>query len=121
MAQICAFDLPNYDPCKRQQQQKQMLWSFPDPGTSALNTDGCPKGNPGPASIIGIIRDDRGVWICGYFGKIPDTTSLEAELWSIFKELSLVRDRRIPCLMVETYSQAAIELIQDKEKGQGIS
>jgi len=100
MAQICAFDLPNYDPCKRQQQQKQMLWSFPDPGTSALNTDGCPKGNPGPASIIGIIRDDRGVWIFGYFGKIPDTTSLEAELWSIFKGLSLVRERRIPFLMV---------------------
>lgn len=108
-------------PCKRQQQQKQILWSFPDPGTSALNTDGCPKGNPGPASIIGIIRDDRGVWICGYDGKIPDTTSLEAELWSIFKRLSLVRDRRIPRLMVETYSQAAIELIQDKEKGQGYS
>lgn len=118
MAQICAFDLP---PMQKTTTTKKILWSFPDPGTSALNTDGCPKGNPGPASIIGIIRDDRGVWICGYDGKIPDTTSLEAELWSIFKRLSLVRDRRIPRLMVETDSQVAIELIQDKEKGQGYS
>ncbi|CAI9282219.1 unnamed protein product [Lactuca saligna] len=62
-------------------------WSPPRYNLLKLNTDGSSKGNPGPSSIGGLIRDGNGRWLCGYIGKMKGRsyTSLEAEVWSISK------------------------------------
>ena len=60
-----------------------------------------------------VFRDDRGAWIIGYYGKFPPRTSLEAELWGIFKGLKMVIEQGMTQVDVETDSQVALKLIQN--------
>ncbi|XP_028089709.1 putative receptor-like protein kinase At3g47110 [Camellia sinensis] len=50
-------------------------WCCPLAGKIKLNTDGCSKGNPGPAGYGGLFRDERGTWLHGYHGKLENATS----------------------------------------------
>lgn len=63
---------------------------MPGTGKLKLNTDGRSRGNPGKAGFGGVIRDDRGFWILGFYGRSKDCTNLEAKLWGIFRGLELV-------------------------------
>ncbi|XP_028096164.1 uncharacterized protein LOC114296042 [Camellia sinensis] len=46
-------------------------WSLPLPGKLKMNTDGSSKGDPGNGGFGGLIRDEKGIWLCGYFGYFP--------------------------------------------------
>ncbi|KAL6975986.1 hypothetical protein U1Q18_052708 [Sarracenia purpurea var. burkii] len=66
---------------------KLIKWIFLTAGTLKLNTDGCSRGNPGTAGFGGVFRDESGQWITGFYGRLKDCTSLEAELWGILNGL----------------------------------
>lgn len=103
----------------QQQQRENMLyrektptkstWTFPG-NVLKLNTDGSSKGNPGPSSFGGLIRDCGGTWVCGYMGKMKGRSysSLEAEIWSIYKGLCLVKEKNLSNLLIETDCEAAL-------------
>lgn len=79
-----------------------------------LNTDGSSRGNPGLAGYGGVIRDERGYWILGFYGRLDDCTSLEAELWGIFRGLELVQSQGMDALEIESDSTTAIALISEE-------
>lgn len=96
-------------------------WSPPRYNLLKLNTDGSSKGNPGPSSIGGLIRDGNGRWLCGYIGKMKGRsyTSLEAEVWSIFKGLCLIKKKNISKVLIETDCQGVLMLgVQEFDKDQ---
>ncbi|KAJ9540642.1 hypothetical protein OSB04_027148 [Centaurea solstitialis] len=91
------------------------IWTFPLRNHLKLNTDGSSKGNPGPSSYGGLIRDCNGRWLRGYMGNISANggtyTALHAELWSIVKGLCLIKDMNLSFVFIETDCQAAVCLM----------
>ncbi|GKD44177.1 ribonuclease H protein [Tanacetum coccineum] len=85
---------------------------FPGDNILKLNTDGSSIGSPGPSSFGGLIRDSKGKWVCGYMGNITRRwcTSLEAEIWSIYRGLCLIRDKSLSNVLIETDCQAVLML-----------
>ncbi|KAK3036498.1 hypothetical protein RJ639_030512 [Escallonia herrerae] len=86
-------------------------WHPPSPGFLKLNTDGSAFGQPGLASYGGLIRGEKGEWLCGYAGNIGIRTSLTAEICGIYKGLCLIREKNLCRVMIETDCMAAINLI----------
>nr|GEY08460.1 ribonuclease H protein [Tanacetum cinerariifolium] len=86
-------------------------WTFPGVNMLKLNTDGSSKGNTGPSSFGGLIRDGKGRWICGYMGKIKGKmcTAFEAELWSVYKGLCLIK-KNMSNLFIKTDCEALMRL-----------
>lgn len=68
-----------------------MRWEKPDIGWVKLYSDVSSKGNPDTTRSGGLIRNEKGEWICGYAKKIGITTSFVAELWGL-------KDGLIQCL-----------------------
>ncbi|KAK2975433.1 hypothetical protein RJ640_007663 [Escallonia rubra] len=91
-------------------------WHPPSPGFLKLNTDRSAFGQPGPASYGGLIRGEKGEWICGYAGNIGIRTSLTAEICGIYKGLCLIREKNLCRVMIETDCMAAISLISSREE-----
>ncbi|XP_028093436.1 uncharacterized protein LOC114293550 [Camellia sinensis] len=58
-------------------------------GRLKLYTDGSRRVG-GDGGFGGLIRDERGTWVCGYYGKLHSGTSLEAELWAVYKGLTII-------------------------------
>lgn len=77
-----------------------------------LNTDGSSKGNPGPAGFGGVFREERGHWVIGFYGRLEDCTSLEAELWGIFRGLETVKSQNMEALEIDSDLASAIALIK---------
>ncbi|CAL5407188.1 unnamed protein product [Camellia sinensis] len=69
--------------------------------TVKLNTDGCSKGNPGPAGYGGLCRDARGTWIFGFHGHLESATSEEAELWGIYRGLTIILEKSMRDVLFE--------------------
>lgn len=79
-----------------------------------LNTDGSSRGNLGSVSFGGVFREERGHWIPAFFGRLEDCTSLEAELWGLFRGLELIQNQGIEAMEVESDSTAAFALINEE-------
>ncbi|MCI84652.1 ribonuclease H protein, partial [Trifolium medium] len=54
-----------------------------------LNVDDSSFGNPGRASFGGLICNDIGKWMHGFYGSCGCASNLLAELYAILKELQL--------------------------------
>lgn len=93
-------------------QVKLVTWKFPGTGKIKLNTDGSSRGNPGPAGFGGVFKEERGHWVLGFYGRLADCTSLEAELWGIFRGLELVQSQGMEAVEVESDSATTIALIE---------
>ncbi|KAL7239716.1 hypothetical protein ACSBR2_005572 [Camellia fascicularis] len=70
-----------------------------------LNTDG---------SFGGLIRDERGAWVCGYYGKLQPRTSLEAELWALYKELTIILQQGLNDVIIETNATQVVQLMEEE-------
>lgn len=87
-------------------------WKRPCFGYLKLNTDGSSRGNPGPSSYGGFIRDSDGRWVCGYMGRMGNrVTSLVAELWALFKGFCLIQRKGLRDVIVETDCKPLLLLI----------
>ena len=78
-----------------------------------LNTDGCSRGNPGTAGFGGVVRDEVGEWVVGYYGRLKDCTGSEAEIWGIFRCLKAVFEQGQSMMNIETDSEVAVKMIND--------
>jgi ribonuclease HI len=82
-----------------------------------LNTDGSVLGNPGLASLGGVLRDSNGNWLRGFSHKLGITNSLAAELWGVRDGLLLARDLNIRKLIIESDAKSVVDLLKTENLG----
>jgi len=80
-----------------------------------MNFDGAAKGNPGRASICGIIRDPFGKMVVGFVGGIGVQSALVAEARALFMGLKIVVSLGIVNLHIEGDSKVVTDAVK-KEK-----
>ncbi|EOY31223.1 Uncharacterized protein TCM_038187 [Theobroma cacao] len=73
----------------RRKEEISVGWSPPITGGIALNVDGAFKKSQRKAAAAGVLRDEHGNWLCGFSMKLEKCSAFRAELWGIFKGLSL--------------------------------
>lgn len=105
---VCSFQSIS---CASSRPVRLVSWAFPGIGKLKLNPDGSTKGNPGSAGFGGVLREERGHWIRGFFGRLEECTSLEAELWDCSGDSKMIRQQGLEAMEVESDSTAAIDLI----------
>ncbi|KAF5183247.1 hypothetical protein FRX31_027167 [Thalictrum thalictroides] len=62
---------------------KACKWFLPSQPFIKMNTDGASKGNPGPAGLGAIYRDDKGHTLGGIAPGLEEMNSFMAEYWAI--------------------------------------
>ncbi|CAL5382095.1 unnamed protein product [Camellia sinensis] len=86
-------------------------WIPPSAGKIKLNIDGCARGDPGEGGFGGVFRDKDGSWLCGFFGKLDSCYSLETEMWGIYRGLTMVLEKGLHEVIIETDFILAEELL----------
>ncbi|XP_058228002.1 uncharacterized protein LOC131336237 [Rhododendron vialii] len=92
-------------------------WTNPSAGNVKLNTDGCWYESNGTGGFGGLFRNHMGDWIMGYYGKRSFHSSLEAELWSIYKGLEVILERKLENVKIESDSLVAVNLTMEGNPG----
>lgn len=76
-----------------------------------LNTDGCFYESNGKAGFGGLFRDHDGQWLLGFYGKLTCDSSLETEIWGIYRGLTIMLERGYNNIHIESDSLSAVQLI----------
>lgn len=58
-------------------------------GWKKLNCDGAFKGELAISGCGGLLKDDMGAWIRGYFHRLGNCDSLQAEMWGMLLSMKL--------------------------------
>lgn len=85
------------------------------PNTVKVNVDGSSLGNPGKAGFGGVIRDQDGRWICGFYGHLGMGTNLFPELQAIKHGFLLAWQKGYSSVICESDSQEALNLIHSAD------
>ncbi|CAL5417122.1 unnamed protein product [Camellia sinensis] len=88
-------------------------WLPPPAGVIKLNVDGCTGTGTGPGGFGGLFRDEQGTWISGYYGRLETCTSLEAELWAVYKGLTIILQRGLTNVIVETDAEQVVKMLTE--------
>ncbi|CAN1852072.1 Putative ribonuclease H protein At1g65750 [Linum perenne] len=96
-------------------QTQLIAWRPGDVGLSTLNTDGSRIHGSGSMAIGGLIRDDRGKFVCAFCGNIGNCSTTRAEIKAIVEGLKLVWDVGIRRNHVQSDSRAAISILQKED------
>ncbi|KAI8554787.1 hypothetical protein RHMOL_Rhmol05G0124000 [Rhododendron molle] len=83
---------------------------FPE-GNIKLNVDGCWYNADRNAGLGGIIRDTNGTWVLGFYGKMIAESSTEAEIWSIYRGLTIILEKGLANVDIESDSLIAVNII----------
>ncbi|KAL0462354.1 UNVERIFIED_CONTAM: hypothetical protein Slati_0123000 [Sesamum latifolium] len=86
-------------------------WATPSPVWFKLNSDGSSLGNPGPAGAAGIIRDAEGQVRIAYQVVLGTTTSVIAELTTVWRSLELAMAHGLAPIVVEVDATTVIQLL----------
>ncbi|KAH7859313.1 hypothetical protein Vadar_034482 [Vaccinium darrowii] len=62
-------------------------------------------------------HNDEGEWVLGYCGKLIWETSLAAELWAIYRGLTIILEKNMPNVTIESDSLMAVNLIKTDVEG----
>ncbi|KAI5348581.1 hypothetical protein L3X38_001468 [Prunus dulcis] len=89
----------------------QLHWIAPTYGVCKINTDGSRNCVSEFISAGGLLRDNYGAWIKGFFVKLGVGSVLEAELWGIFWGLHLAWESGFRVVEVESDSSVAVALL----------
>ncbi|KAE8670980.1 hypothetical protein F3Y22_tig00112004pilonHSYRG00018 [Hibiscus syriacus] len=95
------------------QQGATSTWSSPPRGWTCLNTDGVVATLDGRGSIGGVFRNSIGDWITGFTKNIGTTSTLHAELWSIYEGLLIARSLGVLRLLIQSDCNRAVKLVED--------
>lgn len=87
----------------------KISWIFPADGLK-LNTDGSSRGNPGPASGGGILRDSSGSVIFAFSEYFDIKTNLQAEALALLLGLSICHQLNLNNITVECDSAPLIQM-----------
>ncbi|XP_028072274.1 uncharacterized protein LOC114274528 [Camellia sinensis] len=82
-------------------------------GKIKLDTDGSTRRHGGGGGFGGLFWDETGAWISGYYGRLEICTSLEAELWTVYKGLTIILQRGFNQVIIETDAEQVVKLLSD--------
>ncbi|KAG5529761.1 hypothetical protein RHGRI_030220 [Rhododendron griersonianum] len=94
-----------------QQRSRLTKWVPPIAGNIKLNVDGCWYNAERNAGIGGIFRDCNGTWTLGFYGKMIAESSTEAEIWSIYRGLTIILEKGLANVDIESDSLVAVNII----------
>ncbi|CAL5415798.1 unnamed protein product [Camellia sinensis] len=80
-----------------------------------LNTDGSKKIG-GDGGFGGLIRDEHGAWVCGYYERLQPGTSLEAELWALYKGLTVILQKGMDNVTIELDTMQVVQLMNEETR-----
>lgn len=86
-------------------------------GPIKLNTDGCWNKDNHKAGFGGLFRDSNGKWMLGYYGKLASKSILIAELWAIYRGLTIIQEENMKNVTIESDSSLAVNLINEGTPG----
>ena len=89
--------------------EKFIRWESPPTGWVILNTNGASKGNRGPASGGGLLRDYKGKMMKGFMEKFGIYTSPKAELMALRRGLPIAKELNIKQLILLVDSQLVVQ------------
>lgn len=89
-------------------------WQFPDRGMTKLNTDGCSKGNPGPAGGGGLVRDSKGHVLLAFSHYYGVAQSITAEVRAILDGLRYCLASGIHVNYIESDSQIVVNVLKNQ-------
>lgn len=89
----------------------EVVWLPPADGSIKVNVDGSSFGNPGQAGYGGLVRNNLGEWICGFYGSCGVADNLIAEIYAIMHGLDLAWNRGYRDVILGTDSKSAIDLL----------
>ncbi|KAK8554363.1 hypothetical protein V6N12_031327 [Hibiscus sabdariffa] len=85
----------------------EIVWKGPDRGWVKVNVDASVNSTDNQALIGGLIRDDSGGWVLGFYGVVGRCSLLLAEMWAIHEGLCRAWDTGCRRVEVETDSKEA--------------
>lgn len=77
------------------------------------DTDGCWNLTNSKASFGSIFTNERGDWELGYFGRMMARSSLETEIWSIYRGLMILLENGMANVHIESDSQMTVILFNE--------
>lgn len=92
---------------------KLTCWFPPATGNLKLNTDGYWYESIRKEGFGGLFRNDQGAWVLGYHGKMVVGSCLEKEIWSIYRGLTIILEKGLTNVHIESNSQTAVLLFND--------
>lgn len=84
-------------------------------GRNKVNTDGSVNKLNDKCGFGGIIRDAEANWLGGFYGKLDECTSLEAEIHVMFVGVEVLKSKHLEETILETDSQVHIVLSESIE------
>ena len=87
-------------------------WDPPPAGWMVLNTDGASKGNSGVAGDGGVLRGDKGEWICEFGESMGICTSMKAEFKAVLRGLRIGKSLGVTKLWVQVDSSTLARLLK---------
>lgn len=91
---------------------RQIEWTPQQMSWVTLNTDGASRGNPGLATVGGVLRDEEGTWVQRFAFNIEMCSAPLAELWCVYYGLCIAWDMRIPRLELEVDSGLVVGFLK---------
>lgn len=92
---------------------KQVRWERPGEGWLKLNTDGAANDLLNSIGAGGVVRDDRGNWVVGFFRKIGKTNNFAVEIWALHDGLYLCNQMNLASIIVELDSKALVDALNN--------
>lgn len=92
-------------------------WVSPCAGSIKLNVDGCWYSADRNAGLGGIFRDKNGTWMLGFYGKLDAESSTAAEIWSIYRGLTIILEKGLVNVEIESDSLVAVNLVNEGTPG----
>ncbi|GLT67725.1 hypothetical protein SLA2020_400120 [Shorea laevis] len=87
-------------------------WERPPSGFVKINVDGSTRGTPGESAAGGLCRDSNGDWIFGFTQHLGMGYAIRAELFAIWKGLTLAWEKGYRKVIIETDSLLAKQKLQ---------
>ncbi|KAL0445948.1 UNVERIFIED_CONTAM: putative ribonuclease H protein [Sesamum latifolium] len=91
---------------------KKVSWSPPTDDWFKLNCNSASKGNPGPASSGGLLRDMRGRLVFPFYECLDSYTNTFTELYAVVQGLEIAHEQGIQLVWVEIDTQSVLHIIQ---------
>ncbi|KAL2252544.1 UNVERIFIED_CONTAM: hypothetical protein Sindi_0049100 [Sesamum indicum] len=101
------------------QAPRVVRWNTPSPTCFKLNSDGSSLGNPGPAAVVGIIRDAVGQVRLTYQFAFGTAFSVVSELTAVWRGLELARAHSLAPIVVEVDATVVLQLLHHEHLGCG--
>ena len=94
-------------------QETLIHWDPPPTGWMVLNTDSASKGNPGAVGSGGVLRGDKGEWICDFRKSMGNCSAMKSEIKAILRGLWIAKDKDIKRVWVQVDSSTLVGLLKD--------